>query len=316
MFLGGDLGGTKTLLALAEQDTAGGIRIVRQQRFASAAYATFESMLDEFLADRPSIAAACFGVAGPTDGKNAKLTYLPWSLAASELGRRFAIPRVTLANDFAAAAHGLQLVETERILTLHAGQPIEHAPRVILGAGTGLGVAGLVWQGAGYRVIAGEGGHIGFAPQTSQQGELWRWLLERNGRVTTEDIVSGPGLARIHAFLGGRPQQPEEIGNAALAGNDPLASDALRLWLECYGAFAGDLALHWLARGGVYLAGGIAAKLLPGTDTGPFIAAFLAKREHRSLVQDMPVHLVTDESLGLRGTLALASERGVATSGA
>ena len=204
MILGGDLGGTKTLLALAEKDAAGGIRIVRQQRFASADYPTFELMLDEFLADRPSIAAACFGVAGPTDGRNAKLTYLPWSLAANELERRFAIPRVTLANDFAAAAHGLPLVEPARIVTLHAGQPVERAPRVILGAGTGLGVAGLVWQGDGYRVIAGEGGHIGFAPQTSQQGELWRWLLEGNGRVTTEDIVSGPGLARIHAFLGGR----------------------------------------------------------------------------------------------------------------
>ena len=316
MILGGDLGGTKTLLALAEKEAAGGIRIVRQQRFASADYPTFEQMLDEFLAGSPSIDAACFGVAGPTDGRNAKLTYLPWSLAASELGHRFAIPRVTLANDFAAAAHGLPLVETERILTLHAGQPIEHAPRVILGAGTGLGVAGLVWQGDGYRVIAGEGGHIGFAPQTGEQGELWRWLLERNGRVTTEDVVSGPGLARIYAFFGGQPrpegsppggQQPEAIGNAALAGSDPLAVNALRLWLECYGAFAGDLALHWLARGGVYLAGGIAAKLLPGTDANPFIEAFLAKREHRHLALDMPIRLVTDESLGLRGTLALAA---------
>jgi len=307
MFLGGDLGGTKTLLALAEKDAAGGIRIVRQQRFASADYPTFDALLDEFLADRPSITAACFGVAGPTDGRNARLTYLPWSLAADELERRFAIPRVTLANDFAAAAHGLPLVEADSIVTLHAGQPIERAPRVILGAGTGLGVAGLVWQGDGYRVIAGEGGHMGFAPQTSQQGELWRWLLEKNGRVTTEDIVSGPGLARIYAFFGGRPRQAEEIGNAALAGSDPLASAALRLWLECYGAFAGDLALHWLARGGVYLAGGIAAKLLPGTDASPFIEAFLAKREHRHLALDMPIRLVTDESLGLRGTLALAA---------
>ena len=216
MFLGGDLGGTKTLLALAEKDAAGGMRIVCQQRFASADYPDFETLLDEFLADRPSIAAACFGVAGPTDGRNAKLTYLPWSLAANELERRFAIPRVTLANDFAAAAHGLTLVEAERILTLHAGRPIEHAPRVILGAGTGLGVAGLVWQGNGYRVIAGEGGRIGFAPQTGEQGELWRWLLEQSGRVTTEDIVSGPGLARIHAFLGGRPR-PE--GNGALGSS-------------------------------------------------------------------------------------------------
>ena len=316
MFLGGDLGGTKTLLALAEKDAAGGMRIVRQQRFASADYPDFETLLDEFLADRPSIAAACFGVAGPTDGRNAKLTYLPWSLAANELERRFAIPRVTLANDFAAAAHGLTLVEAERILTLHAGQPVEHAPRVILGAGTGLGVAGLVWQGNGYRVIAGEGGHIGFAPQTGEQGELWRWLLEQRGRVTTEDIVSGPGLARIYAFICGqrRPEgsplggeQPEKIGNAALAGSDPLAVQALNLWLACYGAFAGDLALHWLARGGVYLAGGIAAKLLPGTDANPFIEAFLAKREHRHLALDMPIRLVTDESLGLRGTLALAA---------
>ena len=307
MFLGGDLGGTKTLLALAGKDAAGAIRIVRQQRFASADYPTFDALLDKFLSDRPSLTAACFGVAGPTDGRNARLTYLPWSLAADELERRFAIPRVTLANDFAAAAHGLPLVEADSIVTLHAGQPIERAPRVILGAGTGLGVAGLVWQGDGYRVIAGEGGHMGFAPQTSQQGELWRWLLEKNGRVTTEDIVSGPGLARIYAFFGGQPRQAEEIGNAALAGSDPLASAALRLWLECYGAFAGDLALHWLARGGVYLAGGIAAKLLPGTDASRFIEAFLAKREHRHLALDMPIRLVTDESLGLRGTLALAA---------
>ena len=306
MILGGDLGGTKTLLALAESD-AGSISIVHQQRFASADYPTFDALLGEFLVDRPAVESACFGVAGPTDGDSAKLTYLPWSLAAAELGRRFGIARVTLANDFAAAAHGLPLVEPERIVTLHAGQPIENAPRVILGAGTGLGVAGLAWEASRYRVIAGEGGHIGFAPQTAQQGDLWRWLLERSGRVTTEDIVSGPGLARIYAFLGGRPRQPDEVGNLALADTDPLAREALRLWFECYGAFAGDLALHWLARGGVYLAGGIAAKLMPRTDCTPFIAAFLAKREHRHLVEDMPVSLVTDESLGLRGTLACAA---------
>ena len=307
MFLGGDLGGTKTLLALAGKDAAGAIRIVRQRRFVSADYPTFDALLDEFLADRPSITAACFGVAGPTVGRNARLTYLPWSLAANELERRFAIPRVTLANDFAAAAHGLPLVEPARIVTLHAGQPIERAPRVILGPGTGLGVAGLVWQGDGYRVIAGEGGHMGFAPQTDEQGELWRWLFDKNGRVTTEDIVSGPGLARIHAFLGGSEQAPETIGQAALDGNDPLASETLRLWLECYGAFAGDLAMHWLAHGGIYLAGGLAAKLLPHVDTQPFTAAFLAKREHRELVATMPVHALTSEDLGLLGTLAHAA---------
>lgn len=305
MILGGDLGGTKTLLALAEP-ADGKLRIVRQQRYVSTDYPSFEQVLAEFLADAPPVAAACFGVAGPTDGQSARLTYLPWQLDADQLGRRFKIGRVSLANDFAAAASGLALVEPAEILTLHAGQPVDAAPRVILGAGTGLGVAGLVRENGSYRVIPGEGGHLGFSPQTPEQGELWRWLLDKSGRVTTEDIVSGPGLARIHAFLGGSAQQPESIGQAALAGKDPLAVHALELWLACYGAFAGDLALHWLARGGVYLAGGIAAKLLPHIDNTPFISAFLAKREHAELVAGMPIHLLTTEDLGLRGALALA----------
>jgi glucokinase len=156
-------------------------------------------------------------------------------------------------------------------------------------------------------VVSGEGGHFGFSPQTPEQLELARWLLAGNARVTTEDIVSGPGLARIYAFFGGRPQPAETIGQAALAGSDPLARQALDLWLSCYGAFAGDLAMHWLARGGVFLAGGMAAKLMPDIDCTPFIDAFLAKREHRDLVHDMPIYLITAEDLGLRGALALAA---------
>jgi glucokinase len=306
MFLGGDLGGTKTLLALAERDGER-LRIVRRQRYDSADHGSFDDLLADFLAEQPPVTAACFGLAGPTDGRSAKLTYLPWQLDAADLERRFTIGCVTLLNDFAAAAHGLGLADEGDIATLHAGRPLDRAPRVILGAGTGLGVAGLVWAGGAFRVIPGEGGHVGFAPQTTEQGELWRWLLGQYGRVTTEDVVSGPGLARIHAFLGGRPQQPEDIGSAALAGSEPLATAALRLWLECYGAFAGDQALQWLARGGVYLAGGIAARLMPHTDNRPFIDAFLAKREHRALALDMPLRLLTVEDLGLRGALACAA---------
>jgi len=324
MILGGDLGGTKTLLALAERHD-GRFRVIREQRFASHDYPSFDTLLSGFLADSPPIDAACFGVAGPTDGKTAKLTYLPWHLSAARLSKEFGIGQVTLANDFAAAAHGLGLIEPAQIRTLHAGQPVARAPRVILGAGTGLGVAGLLWEDNRYRVIPGEGGHIGFAPQTAQQGELWGWLLEQNGRVTTEDIVSGPGLARIYAFLSGRPRpsgstlgrspagnpsalrQPEEIGKAALAKIDARAEQALGIWLNCFGAFAGDLALHWLAHGGIYLAGGIAAKLLPRVDTSPFIKAFLAKREHQHLIRNIPIHLVTAEDLGVQGALALAA---------
>lgn len=307
MILGGDLGGTKTLLALAERQ-GDVLRIVRQQRYASADYPSFDDLLADFLVGAPAIASACFGLAGPTDGRTAQLTYLPWRLSRAALRRRFGIARVALINDFAATAHGLVLVDPTQIITLHAGQPVLHAPRVIVGAGTGLGVAGLVWAGKRYRVIPGEGGHLGFSPQTPEQGELWRWLLDMKGRVTTEDIVSGPGLARIYAFLGGQPLSPAAIGQAALAATDPLAGQALQLWLSCFGSFAGDLALHWLARGGVYLAGGIAAKLMPRVDIAPFIAAFQAKREHAPLVANMPVHLVVDETIGLLGALAVAGE--------
>lgn len=307
MILGGDLGGTKTLLALAES-VDGELRLIREQRFASADYPSFDALLAEFLSDSPTIDAACFGLAGPTDGQYAQLTYLPWQLDANELSRRFRIGRVTLVNDFAAAANGLPLLAPSQIHPLHAGHPIADAPRLILGAGTGLGVAGLVWEAGRYRVIPGEGGHLGFAPQTAQQGELWRWLFDQYGRVTTEDVVSGPGLARIYAFFCGRPQDPAEIGTAALKGSDPIAVQALQLWLSCYGAFAGDLALHWLARGGVYLAGGMVAKLLPQLDPTPFLDAFLAKREHAGLVNLMPVFRLTAEDLGLRGALALAAE--------
>lgn len=307
MLLGGDLGGTKTLLALAEF-VDGRLRIVREQRFASRDYQSFDALLGQFLADAPTIDAACFGVAGPTDGREAQLTYLPWRLTADALSARFHIGYVSLINDFAAAANGLPLVDTEQFVLLQVGQPVKGAPRLILGAGTGLGVAGLVWEKGGYRVIPGEGGHIGFSPQTLEQGKLWQWLLAEHGRVTSEDIVSGPGLARIYAFLGGQPQQPEAIGQAALAGSDPLAKQTLELWLAAFGGFAGDLALNWLARGGVYLAGGIAAKLMPQTDISPFLFAFNAKREHRQLAEAMPINLVSDERLGLLGALALARQ--------
>lgn len=306
MILGGDLGGTKTLLALAEPDTDG-LRIVREQRYASQDYASFDAVLDDFLSDAPRIDSACFGVAGPTDGRHAKLTYLPWQLSAEALENRFHLNRVSLVNDFAAAANGLQGITPAHLHTLQAGQVLAHAPRVVLGAGTGLGVAGMVWDGKNYRVIPGEGGHLGFSPQTPEQGELWRWLLAENGRVTTEDIVSGPGLTRIYAFLGGRPQQPEKISQLAQSNADPQARHAVELWLAAYGAFAGDLALHWLARGGVYLAGGIAAKLIPHFGDASFLDAFNAKREHQAITREMPVHLVSEERLGLLGALALAA---------
>ena len=305
LVLGGDLGGTKTLLALAEA-AGDGLRIVAERRYASRDHADFAALLADFLDGRPAVRAACFGLAGPTDGASARLTYLPWTLDADGLARRFGLGRVRLVNDFAAAAHGLAGLSDAQAPLLQAGRPEAGAPRIVVGPGTGLGVAGLLPEAGGWRVVPGEGGHMGFAPQDETQAALWHHLYAQHGRVTAEDVVSGPGLARIFAFLHGRPRNPEEIGSAALAGDaDALA--AWRLWSAACGAFAGDLALHWLARGGVWLAGGIAAKLMPALGAVEFLAAFNAKREHRALAEAMPVRLVVEERLGLLGALALAA---------
>lgn len=304
--LAGDLGGTKTLLALAEL-VDGRPRLVVEQRFDSRAYPDFASLLARFIDEAGQrIDAACLGLAGPTDGRTAQLTYLPWQLDAAALEARFGIAKLRLVNDFLAAAQGIECLEPEHLQILQRGKPVERAPRLVIGAGTGLGVAGLVWRQEGYQAVPGEGGHMGFAPQTAQQADLWRWLHAQRGRVTSEDVVCGAGLARLYAFLGGATQSPADVGEAAIAGRDPRATQALELWLSIYGAFAGDLALAWLAQGGVYLAGGVSARLIPNTRAAPLIAAFRAKREHQALAEAMPIYLVLEERLGLLGALHLA----------
>lgn len=305
--LAGDLGGTKTLLALAQQGPDG-LTITREARLASAEFASFDELLRAFLGDAGApIDSACFGLAGPTDSEHAQLTYLPWQLDATDLACRFGIGQVRLLNDFAAAAHGISLLAPEQLQTIQSGQARPQAPRLVIGAGTGLGVAGLVWQNGAYQPIPGEGGHLGFAPQNAQQMDLWRFLHARSGRVTAEDVLCGQGLSRLYAFLGGANKTPEEIGETGINGRDPRATQTLDLWLALYGAFAGDLALHWLPYGGVYIAGGLAAKLMPNLRLKPFLDAFRAKREHKALAEAMPVHLVRDERLGLLGALATAA---------
>ena len=307
-FLAGDLGGTKTLLALAQAD-AKGFRILHEQRFASADYDNFPDLLGTFLKafDIP-VSAACFGLAGPTDGHSAQLTYLPWHLDGAALVRQFDLGQVSLINDFVAAAHGIDQLQPGQLRLVQAGQPREQAPRLVIGAGTGLGIAGLIWQEGRYQPVPGEGGHSGFAPQNPQQMELWRYLFAGSGRVTAEDVLCGEGIRQLYLFLGGEAKSPASIGEAAISGRDPRATQTLDLWLALYGAFAGDQALNWLPHGGIYIAGGLASKLMPNLRLKPFIEAFRAKREHRSLVESFPVHLVLEERLGLLGALAKATQ--------
>ncbi len=326
MILAGDIGGTKTLLALFEPDA----RAPQfERRYDSHAKADFASLLGQFLDDarealgtRPQVARACFGIAGPVLGDRVKVTNLPWEIDARALQRVFEISRVRLLNDFAAAAQGIAALRDEDLVTLQPGEPIANAPRVVLGAGTGLGVAYMVVSGDGYSVIAGEGGHAAFAPADEDQVDLWRHVHAGSNRVVLEHVLSGSGLARIYEFLRAARRHPESpvvaremaegdsaaaIARNAMDRNDPLASAALDLFVAIYGAAAGDHALNVVARGGVFIAGGIAPKILPRITAGGFLAAFNAKADFSSLARQMPVRVVTNEKLGLIGAAPCAA---------
>ena len=321
MILVGDLGATKTLLEVGE--VAGGHwQPAFGRRYAAADYPDFDAVLEAFLREweahgsaQGRLGRACLGVAGPTFENRAQMTNLAWIIDAKAIGAKFDIPRVEVVNDFAAAASGIDMLQDADRVVLQPGAPVHCAPRLVIGAGSGLGVAYLIATASGYQVIAGEGGHAGFAPSTAEQLELWRDLNARHGRVSAEQVVSGPGLARIHEFIErveGRPPRsaalaPEDVTRAALEAGDPLCLRALDLFIDCYGDVAGNHALAVLARGGVYLAGGIAPKILPRLRQGRFLLAFNAKGVHTAVVRDMPVAVVVNEKLGLLGCASLAS---------
>lgn len=309
LHLGADIGGTKTLLGLAQD----GELLVRR-RYANADFPDFGTLLAAFFTETQTdpalITGGCLALAGPIadDGRKAALTNLPWSFDADELSRRFGLQDVRLANDFVAAALGAVASSSAHRVTLQAGEPLDTAPRLVVGAGTGLGMAIVLPRGEHWEVIASEGGHVAFAPADEQQAALWAFLRARHGRVTWERVVSGPGLVAIHEFVAGVVLLPKEIATRALASSDCPERRSLDLFLATYGAFAGDMAMSCLARGGVFLAGGIAGKLLSALQQGEFLAAFNAKVEHASLVERMPVHVTTDPLLGLHGALRLVHE--------
>ena len=324
MILAGDIGGTKTLLALHSVRARAP---VYEQRYASRDFTDLESLLARFFEDagaalhsRPRIETACLGVAGPVAGERVRVTNLPWIVDGERLGARFALGRVRLLNDFAAAAWGVGELVPADLVTLQPGEPLAQAPRVVLGAGTGLGIAYVVPGRNGGHPVAGEGGHCAFAPANEEQNALWRHLHRQLGRVTLEHVLSGKGLARIYDFLRERGRSGEsgarraesaaEITRVAIEQADPLAGAALDFFIACYGAAAGDHALNVMARGGVYVAGGIAPKILPRLQAGGFVAAFNDKGEYSNHARRMPVNVVVNDRLALLGAALVARRAG------
>lgn len=300
MKLIGDIGGTKVLLALT--DAAG--TISQKHRLASADFAHFDDLVGEYLRGQTvAIDGGCLAVAGPVsdDGRSAKITNLPWTIDAGVLEKRFGLGQLTLINDFAGVAAGVARLPPDQRVTLQAGAPAQAGVRLVIGAGTGLGMAIL----EGDTILPSEGGHVGFAPTNDAEARLWSGLMALHGRVTAERVISGPGLAAIHRVLTGAELAPADISERALAGErDALTT--VEAFFAAYGSFAGDMAMAVMARGGVYLAGGVTQRLLPLLPRQRFLDAFNAKAEHAGLVRTFPVHVVTDPDIGLHGAYAKA----------
>jgi glucokinase len=328
--LAADVGGTKTAIALAAAGPQP--QILARKVFASRSYPSLQSIVVEFLdgarssAPDASIAAACFALAGPTDEHFGTLTNLGWQVEADALKRAFGIGRVKLVNDFAAVGRGIECLGPSDIETLQRGHPVERGVRLVVGAGTGLGMCILAWEAGGYAVHPSEGGHADFAPVDPVEDQLLLHLRREFGRVSYERVVSGPGLTRIFAFLeatGGpaskelkeafqQRDDAEVIAEFAATRNEPLAMRAMDIFVTAYGAFSGNMALATLARGGVFLAGGIAPKIVRKLKEGVFIGAFLNKGRFRGLLTTIPVHVVMTPDIGLNGALLEASRLGAA----
>lgn len=313
MLIAGDIGGTKTLLALYTRE-AGARHPIAEREFPSRDFSSLGEVVRAFLGDRgrsiTSITAACFDVAGPVVDGRARLTNLNWEIDAKNLAAELHLPEVSLLNDLEAVAVAIPELGEDEVRTLNAGREVAHAPIAVIAPGTGLGEAFLVPHGMEYIACASEGGHADFAPTDEQQVGLWRYLASRYGNVSYERACSGNGIPNLYEYLRMKREIPETAGfAAALAAahdptplivdaalkaraSNPLAGATLDLFISVLGAEAGNLALRVLARGGVFLAGGIPARILPALEGGRFMPAFTAKGRLSALLEGIPVKVV------------------------
>jgi glucokinase len=325
MILAGDIGGTNARLAYFQPQN-GRFQLVSERVFPSRDHRGLGEIVTQFLDEsgtRPE--AACFGIAGPVRNGRVETSNLPWVIEQSVLANQIHLASTLLINDLEASAWGIGALGIEDLVTLNPGAGSVAGNQAVVAPGTGLGEAGLFWDGSRHHVFACEGGHTDFAPRGELQTELLRFLATKFGHVSYERILSGPGLVNVYEFLcaSGCGTESAElsaameagdpaaaISQAALSGKDSLAGKALDLWIAVYGAETSNLGLKIMSTGGLFLAGGISPKILPKLKGSLFMEAFLDKGRMRPLIEAMPVHVVTNEKAGLLGAARCAAVRG------
>jgi len=325
MILAGDIGGTNARLAYFQPQN-GHLRLLSERTFPSREHRELGEIVEQFLEEsgtRPEV--ACFGIAGPVRNGRVETSNLPWVIEQSRLAKQIHLPATLLINDLEASAWGIGALDRTDLVPLNRVTGPAVGNQAVIAPGTGLGEAGMFWDGTRHRVFASEGGHTDFGPQDELQIELLRFLQARFGHASYERIVSGPGLVNVYEFL--RDSRGEKgtlevaermkkgdpaaaISRAALDATCPLAQKALDVWISVFGAEASNLALKTMATGGLFLAGGISPKILPKLKEPLFMNAFLNKGRLRPLAESIPVQVVTNEKAGLLGAARCAAARG------
>jgi glucokinase len=323
MLLAGDIGGTKTLLGLFDPVPARP-RPLAVRVFPTLDFDDLTTMIAAFLEDDPtkaaSIESACFGVAGPVVGDVAELTNVPWLVDARRVATKFKLRHVSLLNDLQAMAYSVPMLRAAEMHVLQQGRAVAGGNRALIAAGTGLGEALLHYVDGRFIPSPSEGGHADFAARTERDIVLLRDLIERYGRADVERVVSGPGLTNVHRVTHRSPcaasidledpDAPMAISAAALDRRCDGCVDALELFVEAYGAEAGNLALRTVATDGVFIGGGIAPKILPALTDGRFMRAFREKAPLETLLEAMPVKVILNTEAGLLGAAVFAAAAG------
>jgi glucokinase len=322
MILAGDIGGTNARLAYFQMQ-GNQPKMLSESVFPSREHRGLDEIVSKFVGLQgvhPDV--ACFGVAGPVRNGRVEASNLPWTIDASRLASELRLDSTYLINDLEANAWGISALAETDMVSLNRVKGGIVGNQAVIAAGTGLGEAGLFWDGQKHHVFACEGGHSDFSPRNELEIDLFRYLHARFGHVSYERIVSGPGLVNVYQFLrdtrrGEEPQwlademvqgdRGAAISKAALGGKAPIAEQALDLWVSIYGAEAGNLALKILALGGIFLGGGIVPKILPKLAGPLFMQAFVSKGRMQALLESIPVKVITNDKAALLGAALCAA---------
>jgi len=317
MILAGEIGATRTRLA-AYQTEGNRLQLVVEKIYMSQEHASMTEVLPQFIrGEGVPVHSACFGVAGPVRGGRSKISNLPWIIDSKELAQLLKLNSVGLLNDLEAYAYGIDALDSNDLITISGGSPDAEGNRAVISAKTGLGVAGLYWDGFRHHPFACEGGHADFAPKDAIQTELLVYLQKKYGRVSCERILSGPGIKSIYEFLrdmhkadeptwlrdqlAAAPDPPALISQMAMEGKGPICEQTMSIFVSVFGAEAGNCALHYMTTGGIFIGGKIAAKIEKMMRAPEFMKSFLDKGRMGDLLKDMPVKIIVNDDCGLLG---------------